>query len=44
MSKDLLGNRIFFAGEASAPLAARGSLHGAYLSGQRAAGAALAAL
>jgi monoamine oxidase len=44
MSADLLANQIFFAGEASAPLTTRGSLHGAYLSGQRAALYALAAL
>lgn len=44
MSADLLANQIFFAGEACAPLTTRGSLHGAYLSGQRAAAAALAAL
>ena len=44
MSADLLANQIFFAGEACAPLTTRSSLHGAYLSGQRAAAAALAAL
>lgn len=44
LSRDLLANQIFFAGEASAPLTAHGSLHGSYLSGERAAAAALAAL
>ena len=44
LSADLLANQIFFAGEAAAPLTTRGSLHGAYLSGQAAAVNALAAL
>jgi monoamine oxidase len=44
LSRDLLANQIFIAGEASAPLTAHSSLHGSYLSGQRAAAAALAAL
>jgi monoamine oxidase len=44
MASDLLANQVFFAGEACAPLSARGALHGAYMSGQRAAAAAIAAL
>jgi monoamine oxidase len=44
LARDLLANQVFFAGEASAPLTMRGSLHGAFRSGERAAAQALAAI
>jgi monoamine oxidase len=44
LARDLLGSRVFFAGEAAAPLPMHSSLHGAFVSGERAAAHALAAL
>lgn len=44
LARELLANRVFFAGEAAAPLPMHGSLHGAFVSGERAAAHALAAL
>lgn len=44
LARELLGSRVFFAGEAAAPLSMHGSLHGAFVSGERAAALALAAL
>jgi monoamine oxidase len=44
MAESLLGSRLLFAGEAAAPLTGRSSLHGAYLSGLRAAAHVLAVL